>query len=73
MAAMVAVANKGGLMEPLTKITLGGSEWLGVLAIACTVAGELLSLADSPTGQRTSFVHRENIRRAVGRSPGRSR
>jgi hypothetical protein len=66
MAAMVAVANKGGLMEPLTKIELSSCTWLGLLAIACAVAGELLTLADNPEGKRTSFVERELARRAAG-------
>ena len=62
MAAMVAVANEGGLMEPLTKIELGTCKWLGALAIACTVAAELLSLATN--GQRT-FTTRETLRRSM--------
>jgi hypothetical protein len=52
-------------MEPLTKIELGSKKWLGVLAVACTVAGELLSLAGNPEGQRASFVARETIRRTA--------
>lgn len=51
-------------MEPLTKIEIGNSHWLGVLAIACTVASELLHLANNPEGQRVSFVDREMLRRA---------
>jgi len=60
-------------MEPLTKIELGGKKWLGVIAVACTVAGELLSLADNPEGQRASFVARETIRRAARQRQTRSR
>ena len=52
-------------MEPLTKIELGNATWLGLLAIACAVAGELLTLADNPEGKRTSFVEREDARRAA--------
>jgi hypothetical protein len=50
-------------MEPLTKIDLGSCKWLGLLAIACAVAGELLTLADNPEGKRTTFVERELARR----------
>jgi hypothetical protein len=60
-------------MEPLTKIELGSCTWLGLLAIACTVAGELLTLADNPQGQRTSFVERELTRHAANRQPGHAR
>lgn len=54
-------------MEPLTKIELGRCTWLGLLAIACAVAGELLTLANNPEGKRTSFVERELARRAASR------
>jgi hypothetical protein len=73
MAAMVAVANKGGIMEPLTKIELGSCTWLGLIAIACAVAGELLTLADNPEGKRFSFVERENTRRAADGQQARYR
>lgn len=69
MAALVAVANKGGLMEPLTKIELGSCTWLGLIAIACAVAGELLTLADNPEGKRDSFVEREMARRGAIKTP----
>ena len=52
-------------MNPLTKIEIGNSQWLGVLAVACTVASELLHLANNPEGQRVSFVDRELLRRAL--------
>jgi hypothetical protein len=54
-------------MEPLTKIELGNATWLGILAIACTVAAELLTRADNPHGKRTSFAERETQRRAAER------
>ena len=60
-------------MEPLTKIELGSATWLGLLAIACAVAGELLTLADNPEGKRTSFTERELARRAGNLPQGRSR
>jgi hypothetical protein len=60
-------------MEPLTKIELGSATWLGLLAIACAVAGELLTLADNPEGKRTSFVEREMARRNTDSPQGRSR
>jgi len=60
-------------MEPLTKIELNNATWLGLLAIACAVAGELLALADNPQSQRTSFVERETERRAANAQPDRSR
>jgi len=60
-------------MEPLTKLELGSATWLGLLAIACAVAGELLTLADNPQGKRTSFVERENARRAAKPPQGYSR
>lgn len=52
-------------MEPLTKIEIRSKKWLGVIAVACTVAGELLTLADNPEGQRASFIARETIRRSA--------
>ncbi len=58
-------------MEPLTKIDLGTCKWLGVIAIACTVAGELLSLANSPDGQRMTFAERELARRFTNRNQAR--
>ena len=58
-AAMVAVTNEGGLMEPLTKIELDTCKWLGALAIACTVAAELLSLADEAKPSAETFAGRE--------------
>lgn len=60
-------------MEPLTKIELSSATWLGLLAIACAVAGELLTLADNPEGKRTSFAERELVRRAGNPPQGRSR
>ena len=60
-------------MEPLTKIELGSCTWLGIIAIACAVAGELLTLANNPEGKRTSFVERENARRAANQQQGSSR
>jgi hypothetical protein len=60
-------------MEPLTKIELGSATWLGLLAIACAVAGELLTLADNPEGKRTSFAERELARRAGNPPQSRSR
>lgn len=60
-------------MEPLTKIQLNSATWLGLLAIACAVAGELLTLADNPEGKRTSFVDRELARRTGGEPQSRPR
>lgn len=60
-------------MEPLTKIELGSCTWLGLIAIACAIAGELLTLADNPEGQRTSFVEREKLRRADRQPQARAR
>ncbi len=58
-------------MEPLTKIELGGATWLGLLAIACALAGEMLTLAENPQGKRSSFVERELQRRASNRQRAR--
>jgi hypothetical protein len=60
-------------MEPLTKIEIGSCTWIGLITIACAVAGELLTLADNPEGKRTSFVERENARFAANGQRGRSR
>ncbi len=60
-------------MEPLTKIELGSCTWLGLIAIACAVAGELLTLVDNPEGKRTSFVKRELARRAASQPHNLSR
>jgi len=60
-------------MEPLTKIELGSCTWIGLIAIGCAVAGELLTLADNPEGKRTSFAERENERRAANGQQNRSR
>ncbi len=60
-------------MEPLTKIELGSCTWLGLLALAFAVAGELLTLADNPQGQKTTFVERELARRAASQPLSRPR
>ena len=49
-------------MEPLTRIELGTCKWLGVLAVTCTVAAELLSLAMDGRGV---FTARETLRRSM--------
>lgn len=50
-------------MEPLTNIDLSRCKWIGAIAIACTVAAELIDLAQIPTRQRTTFASRERLRR----------
>ncbi|MBV8979135.1 MAG: hypothetical protein JOZ13_17325 [Alphaproteobacteria bacterium] len=60
-------------MEPLTTIELGSCKWLGILAIACTVAGELIALADDTDAHRLSFTKRETQRGNANTRRGRSR
>jgi len=66
MAAMVAVKNEGGLMEPLTTIELGSCKWLGIIALACSAVAELLSLAND-NSRALSWTTRETARGATSR------
>ncbi len=65
MAAMVAVANNGELMKPLTTIETRDSRWFGVLAVACEFIATLFTLAQHPTAQRRSCAQREVVRRSM--------
>lgn len=65
MAAIGAVATEGGLMEPMTKITTENRAWLGRLSEACTVAAEMLALAEQACGKASSFAEREHRRRTA--------
>jgi hypothetical protein len=72
MAAMVAVGNEGGLMEPQTTIELRTCKWLGIIALACSAAAELVSIARS----NDPFLHwtnREPARRSISRGSVRRR
>jgi hypothetical protein len=62
--AMVAASNKGGLMDSLNKIATDGRAWLGVLALALTIAVELLAEGDTSKASPASFAEREKVRRA---------
>jgi hypothetical protein len=66
MAATVAVETEGGLMEPLTTIELRTCKWLGIIALACSAAAELMHLAQG-NGHAMSWLTRENTRRAISR------
>jgi hypothetical protein len=59
-------------MEPLTNIDLGRCKWLGAIAIACTVAIELIDIVQIPARQRTTFANRERLRRAAHQRKFRS-
>jgi hypothetical protein len=65
MAAMVAVANEGGLMEPLTTIELGTCSWLELAILFCTIEAEHWLHADKASEKPNGFVNREKIRRAL--------
>ena len=66
MAAMVAVGNERRHMEPLTTIELRTCKWLGIIALACSAAAELLSLAQG-NGHALSWTNRETTRRETSR------
>jgi hypothetical protein len=70
MAATVAVEPEGGFMEPLTTIELRTCKWLGIVALACSAAAELLSLAQG-NGRILSWTTREDTRRATSRRNAR--
>jgi hypothetical protein len=59
-------------MEPLTAIELRTCKWLGVIALACSAAAELLRLAHD-TGSAKSWTNRETARRANSRGSARTR
>ena len=52
-------------MEPLTRIDLGSCKWLGVLAVACAMAGELIALANRPHNGPAAFPGRVSLRGAT--------
>jgi len=58
-------------MEPLTKIELRSYKWLGALALTCTVAAELLIMAQAP--RRSTFAANQDLRRALRQRSVRSR
>jgi len=72
MAATVAVEIEGGFMEPLTTIELRTCKWLGIVALACSTAAELMRLAHSD-GPVLWWTHRETARRANSRGQARRR
>jgi hypothetical protein len=51
-------------MDSLNKIATDSRTWLGVLALALTIAAELLAEADGSRDKPGSFVEREAARRA---------
>ncbi len=51
-------------MDSLNKIATDSRTWLGVFALALTIAVELMTDADSYKTKATSFADRESIRRA---------
>jgi ATP-dependent exoDNAse (exonuclease V) alpha subunit len=55
-----------GFMEPLTTIELRTCKWLGIVALACSAAAELLSLARG-NGRAASWLSRESARRPASR------
>ena len=59
-------------MKPLTTIELRTCKWLGIIALACSAAAELLSLAQE-SDRALSWINRENARRAVSRGAARNR
>ena len=50
-------------MESLQKLAQDNRAWLGVIALALTIAVELMADADSPKEKPASFVDREKTRR----------
>jgi hypothetical protein len=66
MAAAVAVETEGGLMEPLTTIELRTAKWLGIIALACSAAAELMRLANEDH-RAISRTTRANTSRAITR------
>jgi hypothetical protein len=73
MAAMVAVRNEGGLMEPLTTIELGTCTWLELASLFCTIEAELWTHPHDANEHSTGFVNREKVRRALSQRTFRSR
>ena len=73
MAAMVAVGNKGGFMEPLTTIELGTCTWLELATLFCAIEAELWTHPHNADEHSTSFVNREKVRRALSHRTFRSR
>ena len=57
-------------MEPMTKIELGTCKWLGLIALACSAAAELIGLAQG-RGFTPSWVARESARRTAHRTRSR--
>jgi hypothetical protein len=57
-------------MEPLTTIELRARKWLGILALACSAAAELVSIARS-NDPFPHWTNREPARRAASRRNAR--
>ena len=51
-------------MDSLNKIATDSRTWLGVLALALTIAVELMADGDGAKARPASFVDRERVRRA---------
>jgi hypothetical protein len=73
MAAMVAVGNEGGFMEPLTTIELGTCTWLELATLFCAIEAELWTHPHEADEHNKSFVNREKVRRALSQRTFRSR
>ncbi len=59
-------------MEPLTTIELRTCKWLGIIALACGAAAELMRFAHGD-GPVLPWTHRETARRTISRGPTRRR
>jgi hypothetical protein len=51
-------------MQPLTKISTEGCTWIGVLAVALTIAADMLARANSSPSETISLIQRLLSRRA---------
>ena len=53
-------------MEPLTTIELGTCKWIGIIALTCSAAAEILHLANG-NSRTLPWANRETARRATSR------
>lgn len=51
-------------MDALKKFLMENPKWVGLIALALTIAAELMTDSDSPVEQPASFAEREKARRA---------
>jgi hypothetical protein len=72
MAAMVAVANEGGLMRPLSTNELKRYDWMQLVTLLRAIEGELSGLPEGSADRRNALINLYTIRRVLAQGMFRS-